>query len=280
MNKLMTVWEQWGVFVGLLIALLAVFWIFLGSARKGVTAMPYKALSLVACVLVLPTLLASPTLHLGLDLGEAALPLQVLSMVGTLLSLVVLVAYLAGLGISPRRSVCPTCGAQLDPSWDYCPYCSGLSQSTEVSSSVGGGEGMSIAPTQGLEPFPQPEQVGAPSGSLDRTVVLREAPAGPLAWFILKSPPHVGKEFRLQTVTTVGRDPALNDIVLQDPAVSRQHAKVKLEEGHFVIYDLASENGTFVNGEKVLRQVLKDKDLLRFGQTEVVFMEIGESKSA
>lgn len=280
MGELMTVWVQWGVFVGLLLALLVVFWIFLDSTRKGVTVVPYKALSLVSCVLVLPALLASPTLRLGLDLGEAAPPLQVLSMVGTLLSLVVLVAYLGGLGVSPRRSVCPNCGAQLDPSWDYCPYCSGLSQSTEVNSSVSveESEGVRIAPTQGLEPFP--EQVGAPSGGLDRTVVLREAPAGPLAWFILKSPPHVGKEFRLQAVTTVGRDPALNDIVLQDPAVSRQHAKVKLEEGHFVVYDLASENGTFVNGEKVLRQVLKDKDLLRFGQTEAVFIEIGEIKSA
>jgi len=278
MNEFLTVWGQWGVFVGLLVALLSVFWVFLDSARKGEAAVAYKALSLVACVLVLPALLGSPTLALGLDLGEATLPLLVLSIAGTLISMVTLVAYLAGLGVSPKRSVCPNCGAELDPSWDYCPYCSSLSQSTEVSFSVKEGEGMPIAPTQGLEPFP--EEVGAPSRSVDKTVVLRETPAGPLAWFILKSPPHVGKEFRLQAVTTIGRDPALNDIVLQDPAVSRQHAKVKLEEGHFVIYDLASENGTFVNGEKVLRQVLKDKDSLRLGQTELVFMEIGESKPA
>src|SRR5215471_5271905 len=48
---------------------------------------------------------------------------------------------------------------------------------------------------------------------------------------------------------TIGRD-AKNDIVLEDPAVSRSHARVVAEHDGLVIYD-ASTNGTLVNGRRI-----------------------------
>ena len=48
----------------------------------------------------------------------------------------------------------------------------------------------------------------------------------------------------------VGRDPAC-DIVLDDPSVSRRHARVFLAEGGVYLEDLGSQNGTMVNGAAI-----------------------------
>ena len=60
------------------------------------------------------------------------------------------------------------------------------------------------------------------------------------------------KSYRLQTHRpfTVGRDPG-NDIILRDPKVSRHHAEIVFERGFFVLHDLASANGTFVNNKRI-----------------------------
>jgi pSer/pThr/pTyr-binding forkhead associated (FHA) protein len=71
--------------------------------------------------------------------------------------------------------------------------------------------------------------------------------------------------------TDIGRG-TTNHIILQSATVSRQHAKIKEENGEFKVYDLASANGTFINGNKVLDPVaLKDGDVVRFGEAEFLF---------
>lgn len=62
----------------------------------------------------------------------------------------------------------------------------------------------------------------------------------------------------------VGRG-SYNHLVLADPRVSRQHARVAPELEGYVVYDLNSVNGTFVNGLAVARQVLAPNDVIRFG---------------
>jgi hypothetical protein len=49
---------------------------------------------------------------------------------------------------------------------------------------------------------------------------------------------------------TIGRDPN-NDIVINDPQVSRQHARIRRQGGLTVIEDMGSTNGTFVNGMRL-----------------------------
>jgi FHA domain-containing protein len=51
-----------------------------------------------------------------------------------------------------------------------------------------------------------------------------------------------------------------NDIVLTEGKISRRHAKVQFSEGGFLISDLNSSNGTFVNGKKITRPVLLHED--------------------
>lgn len=81
------------------------------------------------------------------------------------------------------------------------------------------------------------------------------------------------REFTLrldQEVTTIGRDPRC-DIVLEDPDVSRKHAKIKRTgAGHFEVVDMGSKNGTRVNGVVVPRMTLLDGDTFGVGKTRFV----------
>ncbi len=79
-----------------------------------------------------------------------------------------------------------------------------------------------------------------------------------------------GDSFKLKELTNVGRD-AANDVVLNSPAVSKEHAKVKYEDGQYVLYDLASTNGTFVNGTKISKKTLSDGDEITFANVKMRF---------
>jgi len=82
------------------------------------------------------------------------------------------------------------------------------------------------------------------------------------------------KSYRLQTHRpfTVGRDPG-NDIILRDPKVSRHHAEIVFERGFFVLHDLASANGTYINGKRVRVAPLTHGAKLRMGNSYGRFSE-------
>jgi hypothetical protein len=70
---------------------------------------------------------------------------------------------------------------------------------------------------------------------------------------------------------TIGKGPATIQIT-DDPAVSTRHAEVALRGGAFVLTDLGSTNGTFVNNQRIVQPTrLGDGDLLRFGNTQMKF---------
>jgi pSer/pThr/pTyr-binding forkhead associated (FHA) protein len=62
----------------------------------------------------------------------------------------------------------------------------------------------------------------------------------------------------------LGRDPTC-DVVVTDPTVSRRHAQLTFRDGVWVLQDLASRNGTAVNGERVGRMVLHSGDVVALG---------------
>lgn len=68
---------------------------------------------------------------------------------------------------------------------------------------------------------------------------------------IVRAGPNPGMVFDLtKEITTLGRDVA-NDIVIGDPEVSRQHSRITRTPGGYVLEDMGSTNGTFVNGERL-----------------------------
>ncbi len=92
------------------------------------------------------------------------------------------------------------------------------------------------------------------------------------AWLVEKDGPESGKKFPIfWEQITLGRDDQ-NTIVIRDQAVSPQHAKIKKIDKVYLIFDLASDNGTFLNGKKLLRpKPLYDWDEIRIGRTLFIF---------
>ena len=70
---------------------------------------------------------------------------------------------------------------------------------------------------------------------------------------------------------TLGRE-SRNDITIPDINVSRSHAEISLSpQGAWVITDLGSTNGTYVNGRAVASQPLNEGDHIAMGSTNFVF---------
>ena len=91
---------------------------------------------------------------------------------------------------------------------------------------------------------------------------------------VVKAGPNPGAAFDLtKEVTLMGRD-VTNDISLGDPEVSRQHARLTRTPGGYVIEDLGSTNGSFVNGERLVApRVLASGDLLGLGENVTLSFE-------
>jgi hypothetical protein len=64
-----------------------------------------------------------------------------------------------------------------------------------------------------------------------------------------------------------------NDLVLNDPHISRRHALLRLEDGRYVLYDLRSTAGTRVNGEPIRSQPLRPGDVIMLASQEMIYGE-------
>jgi pSer/pThr/pTyr-binding forkhead associated (FHA) protein len=69
------------------------------------------------------------------------------------------------------------------------------------------------------------------------------------------------------TIKTVGRAPRA-DFVVDAPLVSRLHCRLSLQTDGLLVEDLESTNGTFVNGERVTKLLMRSGDALRVGRME------------
>ena len=83
---------------------------------------------------------------------------------------------------------------------------------------------------------------------------------------ILKFNSTVLKELKIdQDEIIIGRDSG-NDIQIDNVAVSREHAKIIRGPNYYLIEDLNSTNGTFVNGKKISKKFLKEDDEISIGK--------------
>ena len=98
------------------------------------------------------------------------------------------------------------------------------------------------------------------------------------AWLVVLNGPRRGKLYRIpQTGLTIGRTDD-NTIILADETVSRHHLRLTVEPGigspQVYIQDMASANGTFVNGVRIVRQLLRDEDRITVGDTLFAFKHL------
>jgi len=260
---------QIGALIAFLAAFLAALWIFYDSNRQGHPATVYKTLATAMAVLTLPGVI----LAVSPNLADAATG-QVLTYLGLIagggaVAGLIFYALRVGLPVTGRQP-CPSCRRPLDPTWDRCPYC-GYSFVTIAA-------GSPEVPTPAPSPLaPPPEPVVPLTPEIQETRVLRPTP-GHFAWLVVLNGPRKGHEFRLKDDMFIGRDGTRCEMVLEDLAISELHARIKREDGQFILHDLGSTNGTFVNGEQVYRRPLSDKDRLQLGETQLVFIEVREKE--
>ncbi len=100
----------------------------------------------------------------------------------------------------------------------------------------------------------------------------RSATGGSLASFLVRSGGLAGQRLSVKTpVVNIGRAD-YNDLVVPDPSVSTSHAKLQRREGVWVLADLDSTNGTFVDGEQVKGEApLAPGATVRLGDVQLVF---------
>lgn len=197
---------------------------------------------------------------------------------------VTVLAILAIFLLHSRSRRCPDCGRVMDPAWGgVCRFCHTDYGPATISGPLSQPEPFTIPPapstrSAGHRPTAVMEvgagalgaEVAAPLQT--RTERIRQEPTA-MGWLIVEQGQHAGREFRLHEVTSIGRS-GDNDIVLDDPAVSRRHAKVRLEGEEFIAFDLGTTNCTEVNGNEIGKHQLVDGDRMKIGNTTMVFKQV------
>jgi len=92
----------------------------------------------------------------------------------------------------------------------------------------------------------------------------------------IKEGPDSGKVYEVAQAAILGRLDT-SDIPVHDGKASREHAKIYKQGEQYAIVDLNSSNGTFVNGEKITKRILKNGDEIAIGLVRLLF-ELPEPK--
>jgi Inner membrane component of T3SS, cytoplasmic domain len=164
-------------------------------------------------------------------------------------------------------------GHQMEDSWDQCPYC----QRTGFRNAAAEG---ALAKTRLEFEAPAPPGAAPVSSSVNsppaarKTVLLTERPKGSLVgWLVAMSGSQKGDDFRVREgQNSIGSSPE-NDVVIKDPAVSGKHASLRCKDKKFLLMDLDSSNGTFLNdtAEPVSLEEVRENDIIRVGTTTLKF---------
>jgi pSer/pThr/pTyr-binding forkhead associated (FHA) protein len=113
------------------------------------------------------------------------------------------------------------------------------------------------------------EEVADPSG--DVAIDVDDLPAG-TGVLLVKRGPGAGSRFVLDDTVSAGRHPE-SDIFLDDVTVSRRHAEVVRQGDRYIVRDVGSLNGTYVNRERIETEApLNNGDELQIGRFKLVFL--------
>lgn len=153
-------------------------------------------------------------------------------------------------GFFRRRKVCTQCNTELDKTWDSCPYCA---------QAAAGQQPAAAAPAGALK-----TQAFMVDGGSTRQL---------LGWLVPIDGPQRGELYTLAPLSVIGTEPTCH-VVLTDQFMSTKHAEIKAENGLWVLRDLGSTNGTYVNDQRISQRELVDNDFIRFGQSVVKFKSL------
>lgn len=91
---------------------------------------------------------------------------------------------------------------------------------------------------------------------------------------VMRTGPNPGETFSLTgNEIYIGRD-VNNDIVISDQEVSRKHARISMQAGGYVLEDLGSTNGTYVNGQRLMGpHVMRPGETIMLGENVSLVLE-------
>lgn len=169
-------------------------------------------------------------------------------------------------------------GHQMEDEWPICPYCQRTGfQNAAI---VHGGDKTRIeSPSPFVSNSPANSAANAETAPLTvpqmrKTVMLSAVHREPVVgWLVAMNGRHKGQDFRLHDGQNIIGSSGSAEVLLEDPAISAQHASVRYRDGVFSLTDLDSTNGTFVNDgpQPVSRVDLKDNDVVRLGDVTLKF---------
>lgn len=126
-----------------------------------------------------------------------------------------------------------------------------------------------------LRPVPSELDPQEKLSSSERSIISKLNPG--TAMFIILAGPGKGSRYLIDTdEVSIGREPS-SDIFLDDITVSRKHAKLK-KKSAYIVEDLNSLNGTYLNAESVTKSSLKNGDELQVGKFRLTFFIANETK--
>ena len=136
------------------------------------------------------------------------------------------------------------------------------------------GKGKKAAPGQPAAAAAEPE--AASFGDKTQFIQVMEEPGTKacVGWLVAINGAQRGQDFRIVDGKNMIGTAADADIVLTDQYMSSRHAVLRHEEGVFVLVDLDSTNGTYVNDQRVSKEELIDNDKVRLGRTELKFKSL------
>ena len=161
--------------------------------------------------------------------------------------------------------LCPARGEPNSESFRFCSQCgtpltrsaADRATATETTSTI-----FAVSDTTDVE-------VGDESSA---DVALESLPPD-TALLVVRRGPNAGSRFLLDSaVTEVGRRPD-SDIFLDDVTVSRRHAEFYRQAGRFVVRDVGSLNGTYVNRDRIEEVALSGGDEVQIGKFRLVFLQ-------
>ena len=251
-NTLLQTWyDGWIVVLGFVVAIVLAV-LVVSRANWQTNGLLIKTAMVVSALVVMPLALAKIGLEIGIDEDNPD-PIGYISLLAFIASVAVGASYLylayrqERQGAEPafQEIVTPEDGTPLPPVDDDATRTLTAGGTIVESPPIGGvTDAGAMAPTQ-----------------------------APAAWVHFKSGPRAGQSIPLNPgLTSIGRGPD-NDVVVDDAAVSREHATIAYEGGQFIVEDAGSSSGTIVEGSPAAQTVLTSGSSIQLGETELVFMQ-------
>ncbi len=170
-----------------------------------------------------------------------------------------------------NKMFCPNCSQTVMEGSRFCMYCGfnlkaqGIGEKTIM-------ETPDVTVCESFEDFSDRTKVLSAESFLKKPqqIVKTQKPLF-FAWLVSLGGADKGRDYRItKEKTTIGKSEE-SEIVIRNDFISRTHAILFYEKEKFILNDLESTNHTFVNDKKISRRILKDNDLIKFGEATYKF---------